>query len=94
MKVDLDYIERAVKKLDYNNTALELDQGHIILDLIIELKAAREVVSTSRRTMKVIKKILELADMDLIVDINGHLIKLDTTTEILEAIKKYDEICK
>lgn len=85
MRIDLERFKKLRRGTPHYDGCLE--------SIVKELTAARKVVEVSRTNISIFKKLLEKADIDLVVDVNGAKVVVDVTKDILEEISKYDDEC-
>lgn len=85
MRIDLERFKKLRRGTPHYDGCLE--------SIVKELTAARKVVGVSRTNISIFKKLLEKADIDLVVDVNGAKVVVDVTKDILEEISKYDDEC-
>lgn len=85
MRIDLEKFKKLRRGTPHYEGCLD--------SIVKELTAARKVVEVSRTNASVFKKLLEKADIDLVIEVNGKKVVVDVTKEILEEISKYDDEC-
>jgi len=85
MKVNLERFRKLRKGTPHYDGCLD--------SIVKELVAARKVVEASRANVGLLKRLLEKANIDLVIDLNGKAFAVDVTSDILKEISNYDREC-